>query len=479
MSNTTHVFAIGGTGARIVKSLTFLLAAGYPVGRQRTIKPIFLDPDKRNGDGTRTHRALTLYNRINAATRGETPFFKTTIESPKLGDNDGWSASMGVEHGSNRFQERINYHAMGDDMKDFTRLMFGSKLLETTLEAGYLGNPNIGTVAMNAVKGEKWFRDFAENFQDGDDIILVASIFGGTGAAGLPLMVKTLRNAGRYGLPNQGLLEKAKIGAVIVQPYFGVSADAESPINQNTFTVKTKAALEHYSRDIDAEIDVNYPIGDPIMAPYPNEKGGGEQTNPAHLVELIGALSIIDFANGREDRFVPFGTKAYPSEFLFEHFGARTRPVLQRCLTQYTYAVKYWNERMAKAVNSNVAWAKKMGSGGSALDSSYVQSDKFFAENLTEFNKQFITWLDELSRQQRKFFPINFSVDGKMLHQLIRGVEQKKIGFIMGSREWSYKEFDEQLNKSEKGDASGETPSRLLQLFADATSSLYDTHVPN
>ncbi len=479
MSNTTHIFAIGGTGARVVKSLTFLLAAGYPVNGNRRIKPVFLDPDKRNGDGTRTHRALTLYQRINAATKGETEFFNAKVERPFNDEKSGWDASLGVEAGNNYFQERINYHSLSDDMQDFTRLMFGSQLLETTLENGYLGNPNVGTVAMNMVKSEQWFNDFADNFNEGDDIVLVASIFGGTGAAGLPLLVKTLRNAGRYGITNPDRLEKARIGAVIVQPYFGVKTETDSPINQSTFIVKTKAALAHYNCDIDAQIDVNYPVGDPIMEPYPNEKGGNAQKNPAHLVELIGALNIIDFIGGRRDRFVPFGTKNYPTDFRFTDFGRRLRDPLQRSLSQYTYAVKYWNEQIETAVQKSVAWTQNMGQGGSPLDASFVRSDKFFADDLVEFNKLYLQWLKELRSQQRSFFPLNYEADGKMLHELIRGVEQLKLGLLRRRQAWGYKEFDEQLNSSEKGLAPGETPRRLLDLFYRATTELYNAHVPN
>jgi len=400
---TTHIFAIGGTGARIVKSLTFLLASGYPVDENRQIKPVFLDPDKKNADGERTHRGLTLYHRIHEATQGQSVFFGTPISRPHGNERSGWGGSLGVEAGGNYFQDRIDYNGLSEKMQDFTRLLFGTKLLETTLENGYLGNPNIGTVAMNAVKSEQWFRDFADRFNEGDDILLIASIFGGTGAAGLPLLVKTLRNAGKYGISHPERLAKARIGAIIVQPYFGVEMDSNSPINQNTFIVKTKAALAHYNRDIDAEIDVNYPLGDPMMKPYPNNKGGGSQKNPAHFAEVVGALNIIDFMRGREDRFVPFGAKEYPADLTFKALGRKTRDSLQRHLTQYTYAVKYWNERIEHALGRGEPWTRRMATGGGALDSSFASSNKFFADDLLEFNKLYINWLAELTAKKRGF----------------------------------------------------------------------------
>ena len=47
-----YVFGIGGTGARVVKSLTMLLASG--VKTNYDIVPILIDPDRAGGDLNRT-----------------------------------------------------------------------------------------------------------------------------------------------------------------------------------------------------------------------------------------------------------------------------------------------------------------------------------------------------------------------------------------------------------------------------------------
>jgi len=48
-----YVFGIGGTGSRVLKSLTMLLAAGVDCGVD-TIVPIIVDRDLSNRDLTRT-----------------------------------------------------------------------------------------------------------------------------------------------------------------------------------------------------------------------------------------------------------------------------------------------------------------------------------------------------------------------------------------------------------------------------------------
>ena len=60
------MFAIGGTGARVVRSLTMMLASGINglIGNW-TIVPIIIDRDKNNGDKDRAIKALTRYCSIN------------------------------------------------------------------------------------------------------------------------------------------------------------------------------------------------------------------------------------------------------------------------------------------------------------------------------------------------------------------------------------------------------------------------------
>ena len=55
------LFAIGGTGSRVVKSLAMLLASGVKIENTDTIIPIIVDPDSANGDLTRTIDILKEY----------------------------------------------------------------------------------------------------------------------------------------------------------------------------------------------------------------------------------------------------------------------------------------------------------------------------------------------------------------------------------------------------------------------------------
>ena len=77
-----YVFAIGGTGSRVLRSLTMLSAAGVDI-QANEIVPVIIDPDVSNADLTRT---VTLMNRYKTIRKGidfhdknETSFFRTEI----------------------------------------------------------------------------------------------------------------------------------------------------------------------------------------------------------------------------------------------------------------------------------------------------------------------------------------------------------------------------------------------------------------
>ena len=50
-----YIFGIGGTGSRVLRSFTMMLAAGVKIGVNEIV-PIIIDPDVSNADLTRTFR---------------------------------------------------------------------------------------------------------------------------------------------------------------------------------------------------------------------------------------------------------------------------------------------------------------------------------------------------------------------------------------------------------------------------------------
>lgn len=67
------LFAIGGTGARVVRSLTMMLASGVDgLDSSTEIVPIIIDYDLSNGDKTRATKALEKYSEIHQSLYADT-----------------------------------------------------------------------------------------------------------------------------------------------------------------------------------------------------------------------------------------------------------------------------------------------------------------------------------------------------------------------------------------------------------------------
>ena len=77
-----YLFSIGGTGARVLRSFTMLLAAGVKLGVDEVV-PVIIDPDAANADLTRTVALMGKYRdvRSHLTFNKETPtmFFRTGL----------------------------------------------------------------------------------------------------------------------------------------------------------------------------------------------------------------------------------------------------------------------------------------------------------------------------------------------------------------------------------------------------------------
>ena len=342
------LFGIGGTGVRVVKSLTMLLAAGVDINATEIV-PIIVDPHQGNLDLKRAVELLESYQAIRAKLApSEEGFFKTKITTLQnlLSDRDrlGSTFSFQLKDVQNEeFREYIDHGSLDRSNKALVNLLFSEENLATEMDIGFIGNPNIGSVVLNQFKDSDEFAHFASNFQQGDRIFIISSIFGGTGAAGFPTILKNLRNA-QPPLPNHDWVRNATIGAISLLPYFGVAPDPKSKIDKATFIAKAKAALSYYERNISGNRTINalYYLGDNITKDYPNDPGDDGQRNDAHFIELVAALSVIDFMNtedslltttqGRANQpiYKEFGIRRDDNPIGFTHLGDETQQMIER-----------------------------------------------------------------------------------------------------------------------------------------------------
>lgn len=495
-----YVFAIGGTGSRVIKSLTMLLASGVKPNTERDfeIVPIIIDPHKSNEDLKRTERLLGNYQTISNDVGLDSGFFNTKIKTlNNLVDPNRLSGSFTFnlqEVGGKKFKEYIDFNQLDDANKGLADILFSGKsinkrheevsLLDVEMDIGFVGNPNIGSVVLNQFKDSQEFKEFASNFNEEDRVFIISSIFGGTGAAGFPTILKNIRNAMLVkGIAGKGFLQDAKIGAVSVLPYFNLKTETDngekSPIQKSHFIAKTRAALSYYKDNITGNdlINAMYYIGDDYIGKaYENDPGDNGQQNDAHFVELASALAIIDFLEIPDKDLETSGGKALRP--IYKEFGIRndsdtikfsdledyTERKLALRLSQFTLFSKYLVEHLQFAIEKE-RWSNDQ----PEINKKFID-DTFYRTNMLEFISAYGEWLLEMSNNKRSFSPFNLD---STIDTLIKE-RSAKFGKIFKSKV-DYTEFDNQLSSTSRKSATLDRSSskkRFVGLFFETTEML-------
>lgn len=498
-----YIFGIGGTGSRVLKSLTMLLATGVECGVD-TIVPIIIDRDKGNGDYSRTEGLIKNYISINKIVpknnieqKIKNRFFNTEI---RLLGNE---LLLKLDDETKKFEDFISISTQTDENKALSRMLFSKNTMAMDTEYGFKGNPNIGSVVLNQFDDKNIFKAFASDFQQGDKIFIISSIFGGTGASGFPLLRKmlqtpNLKDASGSELPNWGLINAAPIGAISVLPYFNV--DKKDNVDSDTFNDKTRAALSYYETE-NGKLDTLYYIADINRKAYKYAEGGKEQENDAHFVELSAGLSILDFVNPdkklvnfqkdsvdkRKTVYKEFGINSNVEEIGFDDLATETQKLIVNPLSRFMLFSKYMGNTIVRRTEDG--------------------TDKFVAEIVSEFDifnkenkyqpyahkrfvggfrnnianletvlSQFIDWLQEMSQQSRRFSPFNLTradafsfVNGNI--SLINNKNNKY-------KNWA--KVDNELNRQiKKINSSLTDESKFIELFYRATEALINQTTQN
>lgn len=425
MAKKLYVFGIGGTGARVMKALTLLLASGVKLPQEfDTVVPILIDPDTSNGDLNRTKEILTLYQQIRNEVHEPVNFFSQEIKtinelSDKSGSVNPDFFQFKLEDVDNKtFGEFIAYNMLHSDFesskddKSFMNLLYSEKNLNSDLSVGFKGNPNMGSIVLDQFTRSDDFKKFAQTFSDGDAIFIVSSIFGGTGAAGFPLLLKNLR--GNEHLSNHSLISSSKIGAVSMLPYF--TLDAQDEVKSESFTEKAKAALDYYNRTIidTNSIDSLYYLGNKRNSnSYKYAVGKIEQKNDAHFLEMAAALAVFDFCEGvnisaEKTLIKEFGIENNSEYIRFQDLNARDMDMVFKPLTKFKLFSNFLELGLEEALKysrwtkSNIMFVSKRLQ--STLNKKYFTSPEYHNQ-IGKFIDHFQDWTKEMMSNKPSFSP--------------------------------------------------------------------------
>ena len=459
------VFGIGGTGSRVMRALTMLMATGVKFGADEIV-PIIIDPDTSNADLTRTVSLLNNYSAIrddlNFSSDNKCRFFRTEFEqilpnyTLHINDTD-----------DKTFKQFIEYASMSKNNKAFTKMLFSDMNLDSSMEVGFKGNPNIGSGVLNQIASSNDFSTFANQFSDGDRIFIVSSIFGGTGASGFPLLLKTLRTGKNF--PNHDIINRCTIGAVTIMPYFKLAPNDESEIDSSTFISKTKSALSYYEQNIsrNGSIDALYYLADDAAKTYENHEGGTAQQNDAHLIEFLGATAIINFSNSKFESIsnMELGIKDGVQSVSFDSFYRGMRELLYYPMVQFTM--------MANALTYKLDNYRSASFNANKGNFDNFYSGIFF-NNLTIFFTKYHEWLKEMKGNKRQLDLFNQDCKDHPF-ELVTGVKPKRIM----SRFSDYTLVTVRLNAAIRNCRSKGENDRFLEMFYLATERLVSEKLSN
>ena len=433
MARKLYIFGIGGTGSRVIKSLSMLFASGVKLENDfDTVIPIIIDPDTENGDLNRTKDILRLYQEIRNQIKDPDDFFKQELKTVnELADpknktispdyfqfklNDVDSTTFGQYIGFDSLYEE--YKNSKDD-KSFVKLLYSNSNLNSDLSIGFKGNPNMGSIVLNQFTNSEDFKRFGQTFGPEDAIFIINSIFGGTGAAGFPLLLKNLR--GNPNLLNFAQIKDAPIGGLTYLPYF--TLDKKGEINAESFEEKAKIAIDYYNRTIinQRKINVLHFIGNRGNTNAEEYAvGGAEQKNKAHFLEVAGALSIIEFCKNignyacnnaqttRQTEIKEFGIERANENISFDDLNIDNKEQLFKPLTKFRLFTQYLNEGLLRAKNVS-RWTKSnflilQKQKKSPCNPAYFDSSEY-KNQVVAYNRHFKDWIDELSKNKPAFSP--------------------------------------------------------------------------
>jgi hypothetical protein len=296
-----YAIGIGGSGAKCVEAVVFLHALG--VFGDSKLGVLLVDADSANGNAQRTGSNLRkTINCFNAFNKGESSFMKGEFEDYGL-----WNPLGEVVYSAD-LERVFNKPVLSASAPQLAKLMdalYSPKERSADLGVGFRGRPPIGSAVMSRLElgslqgasDGSWQRLF-DSVQiacgRGEEVAIhfFGSVFGGTGAAGVPTLVKLIHGY----LEGAGTRRGVHLNASVLLPYFGFEKpeDGEQQVYAETrfFALNTQAALQYLTEQSRNTFDTVYLIGNSEQETYESHTGGANQQNQAHFIELFAALAI-------------------------------------------------------------------------------------------------------------------------------------------------------------------------------------------
>lgn len=316
-----YLIAAGGTGALCASAFIHMAAAGC--AEQNTVYHILLiDKDKQSDAMTSCQNLLSNYNDLRqqmGKMAGTLTFPEIRIHTWNFTDEilDEYQKQTGKSPAALvnlTLQELLNSEK-DPTVQQLLDTMYSPEELNTNLEKGFYGHPNIGAPVFDYVRdrflapsvlhadGTVVPNTFMQSLtatlsKDKAYVYLLGSLFGGTGATVVPNVVLALRTL-KNGTTNLVL------GAAVVMPYFrlpscpndSLEAAAKVAPSDKKFESQSKEALYYYEESKLLGKMMNLMLIGTTELDVTSEMfaRGGSQTQHFHMVHMLAATSANRF----------------------------------------------------------------------------------------------------------------------------------------------------------------------------------------
>lgn len=316
-----YILAVGGTGNKILESVVYCAAVdGFYTESDGAravipeIKMLSVDVDTACGNTTRARRAADYYETLRAAFTAYPAKhfgFHTALRAQR------WNMNLSRRAAS---VDKMTENHRRDQL--LSRTIFSKTESSLEYSEGFRGHPDLGVLffsdlldSLDKLRAEgqpdemnALLDEIAGELDRGEraKLILCGSIFGGTGASGIPAIARFLRERFK---PQSDLFE---LGAMLMLPYYKVppsskSEELEIVVKSSAFLDKARTALQYYGmegmireseNDEKGTFDALYLLGLPPEAFVTTRlysTGSQSQENDAHLLEWLATRCVASF----------------------------------------------------------------------------------------------------------------------------------------------------------------------------------------
>lgn len=324
-----YIIAAGGTGAMCARAFIYMAAAGC-ADNNATYHILLMDKDKESDAMTACESLLEDYiaMRDQLGTKPDTQAFpQIVVHKWNFTDHivDEYQKQTGNPAAT---LKSLTLNKLLNPRKDpkmaqLLATMYTQDELDTDLNQGFYGHPNIGAPVFDYVQdrflakkviradGSSEVNTFMTSLHDSlrtekAYVYLMGSLFGGTGATVLPNVVRALRSMHDPSNPANCYGQTSLIlGGSVIMPYFRLpscppdsleATEKVSPVDSK-FAGQTREALSYYDESGLLSNMMNLMLLGTSQMDVTSEmfSRGGRQTQHFHLVLLLAAVAANRF----------------------------------------------------------------------------------------------------------------------------------------------------------------------------------------